>query len=256
VPEAIDVEQLTRAFNKHPAVRGLSFSVGRGEICAFLGPNGAGKTTTIRMMLGLLRPDSGSVRILGANSWTEHLRASARVGSVSETPALYPFLTVRENIRLIARVIGRGSESTIDQLLALAGLEGEAGRRVSKCSLGQRQRLAIAQALVGDPDVLILDEPLNGLDPAGMQQVRRLLRALRFEYGKTIFVSSHLLREVEDLCQRVVVINHGTLVRQGSLAEFGVQARQTSQTVRTLDQVFLELTDAGAGEAIGKVRSA
>jgi len=217
---ALVARGLTKRYGRTNVVDGLDLSVERGELYGFLGPNGAGKTTTIRMALGLVHPSGGEVRLLGEPvAPGVDLDVLERVGAMIEEPAFYRFLSGRRNLEALARA-GRHPEdvrrrlSRIDEVLELVGLSEAASMRVKAYSQGMRQRLGIALALLGDPEVLILDEPTNGLDPAGMREVRGLLRRLAGG-GTTVFVSSHLLAEVETMCDRVGVLSHGRLVAEG-----------------------------------------
>ncbi|HZP90710.1 MAG TPA: ABC transporter ATP-binding protein [Actinomycetota bacterium] len=218
---ALVARGLTKRYGGTAVVDGLDLSVERGELYGFLGPNGAGKTTTIRMALGLVRPSGGEVRVLGEPvAPGAPLGVLERVGAMIEEPAFYRFLSGRRNLEVFARA-GRDPRdvrrrlSRMDELLELVGLTGAASMRVKAYSQGMRQRLGIALALLGDPEVLILDEPTNGLDPAGMREVRRLLRRLA-DGGTSVFVSSHLLSEVEAMCDRVGVLTRGRLVAEGT----------------------------------------
>ncbi len=185
----------------------------------FLGPNGAGKTTTIRMLVGLARPDRGRVRIRGVDLSRDFPRAMAHVGCIVESPDLYLYLTGRENLLHFARMMGDGTERRIPELARLVALEERLDQKVSTYSLGMRQRLGIAQALLGAPDLLILDEPASGLDPAGIREIRRLVRLLAAERGISVFVSSHLLSEVEQMCDRVAIIHRGRTLATGPVKE-------------------------------------
>jgi ABC-2 type transport system ATP-binding protein len=223
---AIETRHLTRTYGDVRAVDDLDLAVPRGAVYAFLGPNGAGKTTTIRMLLGLIRPDRGEVRLLG-----HHLRPETRkailgqIGALVETPSLYPHLTGRENLEATRLLVGWPRESIIDAL-RIVGLERDADRLVQGYSLGMRQRLGLALALLGNPRLLLLDEPTNGLDPAGIHEVRDLIRRLAAEQGITIFVSSHLLGEVEQVATHVGIVGHGRLLFQGTLTELTGQRRE------------------------------
>jgi ABC-2 type transport system ATP-binding protein len=199
------------------AVRDVSLSVGRGEVYGFLGPNGAGKSTTIRMLIGLIAPTSGEARLFGEDlrSRPDVLR---RVGSLVDGGNFYPFLSGRRNLEVLAKTQGRGA-GRIDALLDQVGLAGESKRKVKGYSTGMRQRLGVAAALLGDPDLVILDEPVNGLDVAGIQEMRALIRSLAVDQGKTVFLSSHLLHEVQQACDRVAIINKGEVVREASIAD-------------------------------------
>jgi ABC-type multidrug transport system ATPase subunit len=213
---AIDTSDLTKVYGKHlTAVDRLNLSVRRGEVYGFLGPNGAGKTTTLRMLLGLVRATSGTARVLGeAPGYSENL---ARVGAMVEEPALYPYLSGRDNLRVIARYVGRPDDG-IDAALDAVGLLERGGDRFNAYSQGMRQRLGVAAALLKDPELLILDEPTNGLDPAGMADMRTLIRTLG-SGDRTVLLSSHLLGEVQQVCDRVGVISHGALIAEGRVDE-------------------------------------
>ncbi len=206
---------LTRHFGAVRAVESLNLRVPAGSVYGFLGPNGAGKTTTIRMLLGLIRPHDGTVRLFERPFSRDPL---ARIGALVESPALYRHLTGRENLELVRRMTGR-RPSDVDRALDTVRLDDAAERRVAGYSMGMRQRLGLALALVGAPELLILDEPTNGLDPAGIREIRELLSRLASEQGITVFLSSHLLSEVEQVATQVGIVDRGRLVFQGALAE-------------------------------------
>jgi ABC-2 type transport system ATP-binding protein len=214
----LSIEHLTRRYGDRTAIQDLNLCVYAGQTVGFLGPNGAGKTTTIRILLGLIRPDSGRALIAGADTWREHVRAARHFGAVLETTAFYDYLSGRENLRQFARAGGLASETELATLLERVDLGDRADDRVAHYSNGMRQRLALAQALLGRPSLLILDEPLNGLDPAGIHEVRGLIRELSND-GMAVFLSSHQLSEVQSLCERIAVIHHGFLRIEGSLAD-------------------------------------
>ena len=197
------------------AVDQLSLRVRRGEVYGFLGPNGAGKTTTLRMLLGLVRPTSGSALVLGAPPGSPE--SLARVGALIESPTFYPFLSGRDNLRVLARYSG-APEARVDAVLREVDLAARAGDRFGTYSLGMKQRLGIAGALLKDPELLILDEPTNGMDPAGMAEMRGFIRDLG-QGRRTVLLSSHLMTEVEQVSDRVGVISHGELVREGTVDE-------------------------------------
>jgi ABC-type multidrug transport system ATPase subunit len=218
---AVEVRGLVKRFgDRVTAVDGLDLSVRPGQIYGLLGPNGAGKTTTLRMLLGLVRPTAGLIRVLGAPPGGP--AGLGRVGSMGET-AFYPFLSGRDNLRAAGRRRGV-PDARVDAVLELAGLAARAGDRVSGYSLGMKQRLGVAMALLKDPDLLILDEPSNGLDPVGQLEMQRLIRDLATG-GRTILLSSHDMREVEELCERVAVIGGGKLLFEGTPAQLRGQAR-------------------------------
>jgi ABC-2 type transport system ATP-binding protein len=212
----IEVRGLTKRFAAVRAVDGLSFTAGAGSVTGFLGPNGAGKTTTLRVLLGLARPTSGQAVIWG-RSYRDLGDRRHRVGAVLETSGFHPGRTVTDHLRVRCAATG-ASRSRIEAVLAETGMGELAGRRAGSLSLGERQRLGLAGALLGDPEVLILDEPTNGLDPAGMLWLRGLLRRLG-DQGRTVLVSSHILGEVARIADRAIVISHGRLVWVGPITE-------------------------------------
>ena len=209
---------LTKQYGQRLAVNNLNIEVRRGEVYGFLGPNGAGKTTTIRMALGLITPTDGAVEILGHDVASQRAVILPRVGALVETPALYLYMSGRNNLRAIASALGGVPESRLDAVLDLVGLRGRDGDRVKTYSLGMKQRLGVAMALLQDPDLLILDEPANGLDPAGIVEMRDLMRRLAAE-GKTVFISSHVLTEVRQICTRVAIVNLGRLVTESTVED-------------------------------------
>ena len=215
-PVLVEVHGLTKTFGPVRAVDDLSFTVEPGSLTGFLGPNGAGKTTTLRTMLGLLTPDSGTATFNG-RSYAQLAEPVRTVGAVLET-AFHPARSARNHLRVYCRAAGI-PPSRADDVLTQVGLREAADRRVGGYSLGMRQRLALAGALLGDPPVLVLDEPANGLDPEGIQWLRGFLMHLAHVEGRTVLVSSHLLAEVEQTADRVVIVGAGRLVRQGSIAE-------------------------------------
>ena len=212
----IQTEGLTKRFGKIVAVDNLSLTVPRGHVFGLLGPNGSGKTTTMGMLLGLTRPTAGSCRLFGERG--SHQDALRRVGAIVETPTFYPYLTGRQNLAYFQGILGRGTASELDDLLEQVSLADRAADRFHTYSLGMKQRLGLAYALLGDPELLFLDEPTNGMDPAGMAEMRGLIRSLGTE-DRTVFLSSHLLHEVEQVCDSVVILSKGKLIAQGSVAE-------------------------------------
>jgi ABC-2 type transport system ATP-binding protein len=227
----IEVEGLSKRFGKTQAVAGLSFRVEPGTITGFLGPNGAGKSTTLRSILGLVHPDAGRTVVLGV-PYRELDRPLHRVGAVLEASEVHPGRSGRNHLRVLATAAGL-PRSRVEEVLALVELSASAKRRVKGYSLGMRQRLGLAAALLGDPEVLVLDEPANGLDPAGIRWLRDLLRSLAAE-GRTILVSSHVLAEVAQTVDRVVIIHRGRLIQQASVAEVLASA-QGATRVRSPD---------------------
>ncbi|HKV57184.1 MAG TPA: ABC transporter ATP-binding protein [Ktedonobacteraceae bacterium] len=214
----IEMAGLTKQFGRHRAVDNLNLTVHSGSVFGFLGPNGAGKTTTIRMLLGLIRPTQGGGRILGHDIERERAAILPHVGAIVEAPAFYPILSGRDNLHVFARTAGNEDARTIAAVLEQVGLSSRARDKVKTYSLGMKQRLAIAAALLNNPQIIFLDEPTNGLDPAGTVEMRELIGQLGAS-GHTIFLSSHLLHEVEQVCNEVAIINHGKLAAQGRVAE-------------------------------------
>jgi ABC-2 type transport system ATP-binding protein len=230
---AIEARGLTKRYGPVEAVRDLSFTVEPGTVTGFLGPNGAGKSTTMRMILGLVAPDGGSASVLDGR-YRDLPEPLKTVGAVLDGQAFHPRRRARSHLRALAAAAGI-DRARVDEVLAQVELTDAAGRKAGQFSLGMKQRLALASALLGDPRVLILDEPANGLDPAGIRWLRRFLRAFADD-GRTVFVSSHLLGEVAQLADDVVVIDRGRLVTQSTVAALTAGAR-------TLEDVFLELTE-------------
>jgi ABC-2 type transport system ATP-binding protein len=231
---------LTKRFKNITAVDGVNFEVQQGEVFGFLGPNGAGKTTTIAMLLGLVRPTAGSAEVLGCDIRRDLSTALRRVGAIVETPAFYPYLSGRDNLRIFARIVGGDAKGRIADTLQRVGLMGREKDKVGTYSLGMRQRLGLAAALLGNPELLVLDEPTNGLDPAGMQEMRLLIRRLADEEGKTVFLSSHLLHEVEQVCDRVLILNKGRVIAQGRVDDFLGQTHA----------VYMRIADAERAAAV------
>ena len=217
----IEVEQLTKRYGKTLAVEDLSFTVSPGTITGFLGPNGAGKSTTLRSILGLVHPTSGRTAVLG-QPYRELDRPAQRVGAVLESFDAHPGRSGRNHLRVLATAAGI-ARSRVDEVLAMVDLTGAGGRRVKGYSLGMRQRLGLAAALLGDPEVLVLDEPANGLDPHGIRWLRDFLRSLAAE-GRTILVSSHVLAEIAQTVDNVVIIHRGRLIQQTSMTEVEAMA--------------------------------
>lgn len=241
----IETRALTRCFGTQLAVDNLNLSVPAAGVYGFLGPNGAGKTTAIRMLLGLIRPNAGEVRLFGQPLLANRYLLMRHVGALVETPSLYPHLTGRENLEVTRRLLGAPRE-LIDVALETVRLTKDAHRRVREYSLGMRQRLGLALALLNKPTLLILDEPTNGLDPAGIHEMRDLIRYLPGESGMTVFLSSHLLSEVEQIASHIGIIHEGHLLFQGTLAE--LQAKQQTELtvgVKQLDQAIECLELAG-----------
>jgi ABC-type multidrug transport system ATPase subunit len=211
----VSTQRLTKTFGPRTAVDAVDLTVRRGEVYGFLGPNGAGKTTTLRMLLGLVRPTSGRATVHGLRPGDP--AAVARTGSLVEGPGFYPYLSGRENLRVLARYRGLGDRE-VDRVLERVDLADRAGDHFKAYSLGMKQRLGVAAALLGDPDLLVLDEPTNGLDPAGMADMRALLVDVAAG-GQTVLLSSHLLAEVQEICDRVGIISAGRLLVESTVAD-------------------------------------
>ncbi len=255
----IEVVSLSKRFGKTQAVSDLSFRVEPGTITGFLGPNGAGKSTTLRAILGLVHPDAGRATVLGL-PYRQLDRPLHRVGAVLEASEVHPGRSGRNHLRVQAAAAGL-PRSRVEEVLSLVELSAAAKRRVKGYSLGMRQRLGLATALLGDPEVLVLDEPANGLDPAGIRWLRDFLRSLAAE-GRTILVSSHVLSEVSQTADSVVIIHRGTLVQQGSIAEVvagaqGATRVRSPQAQRLRDLLAAEgatVTEVGDGLLAANVR--
>lgn len=213
----LSVSDLRKTIGKKEIIKGISFDLKRGEVFGFLGPNGAGKTTTIRMLVGLIRPTSGSIKICGFDIQSDFIKAMSHIGCIVENPELYPYLSGRDNLEHFARMIPGLPSNRIIEVTELVGLQHRIDDLVKTYSLGMRQRLGIAQAMLGNPNVLILDEPTNGLDPAGIREMRGFIRALAEQEGLTVLVSSHLLAEVQAMCDRVAIVSKGQLVHIGTV---------------------------------------
>jgi ABC-2 type transport system ATP-binding protein len=217
-PWAVETHGLVKRFGDNLAVDGVELLVPRGCAFGYLGPNGAGKTTLIRMLLGLTRADAGTMALLGYPVPHDRAQALARVGAIVDEPRFHGHLTGRQNLEILAAAREPGAKDRIDPALERTGILHRADDRVSKYSMGMRQRLGVAACLLSDPQLLILDEPMNGLDPAGIREMRDMIRSLVAE-GRTVVLSSHLLDEVERTCDAVAIVDHGHVIRQGSITE-------------------------------------
>jgi len=214
----LQTQKLTKHYGDVVAVHEATIQVREGEVFGFLGPNGAGKTTTIGMILGLIHPTAGQIEVLGEPVSAKNNSPLQGVGSLVSRPSLLPYLSGRENLRLLSRQNSGVDDSRVDEVLEMVGMTETAGRKVKACSTGMKQRLGLAAALLNRPPLIILDEPTNGLDPAGMRDVRNLIGSLS-DSGTTVFLSSHLLNEVEQVCDRIAVINQGQIITEGSVEE-------------------------------------
>jgi ABC-2 type transport system ATP-binding protein len=255
VLQAID---LSKRFNSRWAVHELNLAVPRGEVFGFLGPNGAGKSTTIRMMLSLITPTSGRVELFGKPLLRHRAKLLARVGGLVERADFYLYLTARRNLEIVAALTGKADTKDIDAVLDTVGLLNRAEDKVKTYSHGMKQRLGIAQALLGHPDFIILDEPTTGLDPIGIKEVRDLIRTMSAEHAITIFLSSHLLSEIEQTATSMAIINAGKLVVQGKVKELleeqegfvRIDARPQDEALRIINEHRLATAATRTGEII------
>lgn len=243
----IETDKLTKAYGGFTAVSEVSIHIPKGTVYGFLGPNGAGKTTTMKMFLGLTRPTAGSFTIDGMSYPAGRTDILRRVGSFIEAPAFYGNLTGEENLEIIRSILGL-PKSTVADVLELVGLTQHKNRLAKKYSLGMKQRLGLAGALIGRPPILILDEPTNGLDPVGIHEIRTLIRSLPEMLGCTVLVSSHLLSEVELMADNVGILNHGRLLFEGSLKQLRCSAASMGLPTDNLEDCFLALIDADNAE--------
>lgn len=243
---AIETQSLTKQFGRKKktvvALNKLDLQIEAGQVYGFLGPNGAGKTTTIRILLDLIRPTSGEARLFGQPTRRVH-EVLRRVGALVEGATFYPYLTGRKNLEVLARTGDYYDAGRIDRLIHQVGMADRADRRAGGYSTGMKQRMGIAAALLGDPELVILDEPTNGLDPAGIQEMRRFISALVTEQGKTVFLSSHMLGEVEQVCDRVAIINKGHIVREGKVSDLLAERPRLHIDATPIDKASAVLSD-------------
>lgn len=234
----LETLELTKKYRRRVVVDQLSLMVESGDIFGFLGQNGAGKSTTIRMALGLVRPTSGRVRVLGYDMSQQPLRALRHIGAIVDAPAFYENFSGRENLRMLAAMSGGAERQRLETVLEIVGLRERAHDPVRVYSHGMRQRLGIAQALLPDPQLIILDEPTDGLDPQGLREVRGLILRLRDEFGLTVILSSHLLHEVEQICNRVAIIDGGRLLYQGPVEDLIGKDKLIKLTVDRVTEAY------------------
>ncbi len=234
----LQTDQLTKKYRRRVVVDRLSLTVERGDVFGFLGQNGAGKSTTIRMVLGLVRPTSGRVQVLGHDMARRSRVALKRVGAMIEAPAFYENFSGRQNLHMLAAMSGGATARVIEEVLELVRLRERASDPVRAYSHGMRQRLGIAQALLPNPELIILDEPTDGLDPQGLAEVRDLIRRLRDERSLTVVLSSHLLHEVEQICNRVAIIDTGRLLYQGAVQELMAEGQRIRLTTDRITEAF------------------
>ncbi|WJE55636.1 ABC transporter ATP-binding protein (plasmid) [Bacillus cereus] len=231
----VETEDLTKTYGAVNSVSQLQMKVGKGEIYGFLGPNGAGKTTTIRMLLGLIKPTAGNIKVFNRDLKTNRIDILREVGSLVESPSYYGHLTGHENLEVIRQML-QVPKKNIDEVLRIVRLEKQKDKLVKQYSLGMKQRLGIAMALLGNPKLLILDEPTNGLDPAGIQEIRELIKQLPKQYDMTVVISSHLLNEMDQIATQVGIINSGQLIFQDKM-EVLRKKSQASMKIRVNDVV-------------------
>ncbi|MGG3803261.1 ATP-binding cassette domain-containing protein [Metabacillus fastidiosus] len=220
----IETTNLTKKFKGKTVVDNINLSIKKGEIYGFLGPNGAGKTTTIRMLLGLMKPTNGKIELFGQNVKNNHIEALRKIGSLVESPSYYGHLTARENLEALRKIL-QVPKNRIDEVLSIVRLTNDANRPVKGFSLGMKQRLGIAAAILGNPELLILDEPTNGLDPSGIHEIRDLIKNMPKQYGITVLISSHLLSEIDQIATEVGIIMKGKIIYQDSIEKLRNKAR-------------------------------
>jgi ABC-type multidrug transport system ATPase subunit len=233
----LDVKSVSKKVRRRHLVKEVSFQINEGEICGLLGPNGAGKTTLIRLLTGLIKPTGGEVFINNKHIVSQRKEALQNVGAIVVSPIFFPYMTGKENLTNLARLHSfhtkQKRQQRVKEVLDIVGLTGRENDKVRTYSLGMKQRLGIAQALLGDPDLLILDEPANGLDPMGVRELRELLFNLKRDYNKTILISSHLLDELQRVCDQIVVMREGKLIWDGALDQLA--------SGKNLEDAFVEL---------------
>ncbi len=238
----IETKNLTKSYAGFTAVSGVNLHIPKGTVYGFLGPNGAGKSTTMKMFLGLTKPTDGDFVIDGKRYPADRIPILKEVGSFIEAPAFYGNLTGEENLDIVRRILGL-PKSAVDEALRLTGLSQWRKRQARKYSLGMKQRLGLASALIGRPPILILDEPTNGLDPVGIHEIRSLIRSLPERLGCTVLVSSHLLSEIELMADQVGILNHGRLLFEGTLEELKRGARERGYPTDNLEETFLAMIE-------------
>jgi ABC-2 type transport system ATP-binding protein len=243
----LSVKGLRKVIGKREIIQGLDFELKSGEVFGFLGPNGAGKTTTIRMLVGLIKPTAGSIHVCGYDIDKQFPEAMSNLGCIVENPELYSYLSGWSNLQYFARMMNGINEARIEEVVRLVGLSARIYDKVKTYSLGMRQRLGIAQALLGNPRVLILDEPTNGLDPSGIREMREFIRYLAEQEGISVLVSSHLLSEIQLMCDRVAIISKGRIVRVDTVQSLLAQQERVVWRLSPMSkgvQVLNGLTDA------------
>ena len=239
---ALSIKNITKIYGKKTAADHVSFDIQEGEIFGFLGPNGAGKTTVIKSIMGFIFPDEGEVYINGYNTKKEYEKAMASVGGIVENPEMYVNLSARKNIEMYARLHGNIPKERIDEVISEVGLSARSKDPIKKYSLGMKQRIGLAQAMVHKPKLLILDEPTNGLDPTGIHQLRDVLKKYAHEQGGAVMVSSHILSEMQLLCDRVGIINNGKLIKVCTMEEL--------EKMNSSSRYFIKVSDADKAKAL------
>lgn len=242
MPNMIETKNLSKVYKNFTAVNGISMHVRKGSIYGFLGPNGAGKSTTMKMLLGLTEPSGGNFQVDGMTFPADRVKILGEVGSFIESPSFYANLTGRENLDIIRRILNLPA-GAVDDALELVGLTEFGNRLARKYSLGMKQRLGLASALIGEPPVLILDEPTNGLDPSGIHEIRNLVKSLPKKYDCTILISSHMLSEIELMADDIGILNHGNLLFEGSLDCLRNAAEKHGFETDHLEDMFLSMID-------------
>lgn len=236
----IETHNLTKAYSDFTAVSDVNLHIPKGKVYGFLGPNGAGKSTTMKMFLGLTKPTSGSFTINGKKYPEDRMQILKEVGSFIEAPAFYGNLSGKENLDIIRKILGL-PKSSVDEALEIVGLTQWKGRMAKKYSLGMKQRLGLASALIGKPPILILDEPTNGLDPVGVHEIRNLIRSLPETFDCTVLVSSHLLSEIELMADNIGILNHGDLLFEGTIETLKQSVSAQGYPTENLENTFLAL---------------
>ena len=234
----LEAKGLIKSFKGKNVVNNLNLKVMRGDVYGFLGRNGQGKTTTIRMITGLISPDSGNVTIDGFNIKTDFIKAISHIGAIVESPTFYDYLSGYDNLKLMANLIPGILKSRIDEVLEIVGLKNRSKDKVKTYSLGMKQRLGLANALLNNPKLIILDEPTNGLDPQGIKEIRDMITRLSTENKITFFISSHLLHEVQQICNRIGIIHDGRLLYEGYVHEIN-----NSSNGNSIEKLYFDITD-------------
>jgi len=239
VEPVIQIHQVSKAFKGTETISNVTMNIGRGEIYGFLGPNGAGKTTIMKMILNLVKPSSGEIKVFNQPVLPTSYQYLQRIGSIIEYPVFYDRLTAKANLEFHCEYAGYRDKTAIREALEIAGLHGVENKKIHEFSLGMKQRLGIARALVTKPEILLLDEPTNGLDPIGMKEIRELLLLLKEKYGTTIFISSHIVSEIESLADTIGVIHHGKLLKEVKMETI------RRQHPGSLEEYFIHLIHGG-----------